>query len=290
MLQRYDSNATIRLREAFIHPQPIPPRTPTGYYNNLTGNYKTHQIWFHNLTDPPEQVGWGSLSRAVYEGRNITTIHAAASGWNWTGPLHASLSLFSYKSIFLPADSPLFYRFRVRTTCRWLAQFTQAFQGFIELGPPNPEQGLLPGPVINLRIEGVHIPHNGSLIGLVEPKGIMPDTRHLSGLVPPGFVNATNRVVEKQLMETIEDVKRSIRVGNSQVESDGDPRTRCSFTFHGQVRPLSVHREVVEEYERELQNPSGVPVENLLPPSFDGVLMSRECGILLELEAVTGTP
>jgi transmembrane E3 ubiquitin-protein ligase len=225
----------------------------------------------------------------VYDGRNITTIHSAAGGWNWTGPLHASLSLFSYKSVSLPANSPLFYRFRVCTTCRWLAHLTQTLQGFIELGPPNPEQGLLPGPIISLGMEGVHIPHNGSLIGLVEPKGIIPDIRQLSGLVPPGFVNATNRVVEKQLMETIDDVK-SIQVGNSQIESDEVPRTRCSFTFHGQVRPLLVHREVVEEYERELQNPSGVPVENLLPPSFDGVLMSQECGILLELETVTGTP
>jgi hypothetical protein len=90
-----------------------------GYYKNLTGIYKTQKIWFHNLTDPPEQVGWRSLSKAVYDGENVTMIHSAASGWNWTEPLRMSLSLFSYKSMFLPADSPLFHRFRVRTACSW---------------------------------------------------------------------------------------------------------------------------------------------------------------------------
>jgi hypothetical protein len=118
----------------------------------------------------------------------------------------------------------------------------------------------------------------------------MPDIRQLSGIVPPGFVNGTNRIVEEQLLETIEDIKKSIRIGTSRSDSDGDSLTRCSFTFHGQVRPLLVQREVVEEYENELQNPSGVPVEALFPPTFDGVLMSRECGIVLELESVTGTP
>jgi len=148
----------------------------------------------------------------------------------------------------------------------------------------------MPGPVVSLRVEGVHIPHNGSLVALVEPTGVRPDIRQLPGLVPPGFVNATTRVVEGQLVEHIKDIEKNIQIGGSQLESDDIPMTSCSFLLHGQVRPLLVPREVVEAFEKELQDPSGVPVEPLLPPSFDGVLMSEHCGILLELEAVTGIP
>ncbi|KIM22842.1 hypothetical protein M408DRAFT_332712 [Serendipita vermifera MAFF 305830] len=267
-----ESNATSLLRNSLFHPTLIPPLATTGYYNNLTGNYKAKKIWFHNLTDPPNQVGWGPLSRIIYEDKNTSLIHAAAGGWDWKEPMHMSLSLFFYKSHFLSADSPLFYRFR----------------GFIELGPPNPEKGLLPSPTINLRMEGVHIPHNGSLYALVEQRSIMPDVRQLPSLVPPGFVNSTAQVVAAQLQEDIQTLEKSIQAGASRVESDEDPLTRCSFTFHGQLRPLLLHQNLVDEYEREIQNPSGIPVDKLMQPTFDAVFMSEECGIGLELEAVTG--
>lgn len=117
----------------------------------------------------------------------------------------------------------------------------------------------------------------------------MPDIRQLQGMVPNGFVNSTAHVVEGQLKEGISNLEKSIQSGVGVAENDEVPLTRCSFTFHGQLRPLFLHQDTVDEYERELRNPSGVPVEALMQPSIDGVLMSEECGILLELEAIVGT-
>lgn len=118
----------------------------------------------------------------------------------------------------------------------------------------------------------------------------MPDIRQLAGIVPHGFFNATSQVVEGQLKEDIETFQKNIQAGAGRLENDEDPFTRCSFTFHGQLRHLLHHQDLVNEYERELSNPSGIPVGNLMKPSFDGVLMSEECGILLEMEDVSGTP
>jgi hypothetical protein len=116
----------------------------------------------------------------------------------------------------------------------------------------------------------------------------MPDIRQLPGMVPPGFENATIQVIAGQMAERVEEFERSIRAGTIENESDENPLTRCPFTFHGQIDPLFVPQGLINEYENEMDDPSGLPLENLPKLRLNGVLMSEECGILLELEDVTG--
>jgi transmembrane E3 ubiquitin-protein ligase len=116
----------------------------------------------------------------------------------------------------------------------------------------------------------------------------MPDIRQLPGMVPPGFENTTMQVIAGQMEKHIEEVEASIQAGTAENESDENPVTRCSFTFHGQIDPLFVPQVLINEYEREMDDPSGLPLENLPKLRLNGVLMSEECGVLLELEDVTG--
>ena len=116
----------------------------------------------------------------------------------------------------------------------------------------------------------------------------MPDIRQLPGMVPPGFENTTVQVIAGQMAERIKEFEIDMRAGTIENESDGNPLTRCSFTFHGQIDPLFVPQGLIDEYEKEMGDPSGLPLESLPKLRLNGVLMSEECGILLELNDVTG--
>jgi hypothetical protein len=90
------------------------------------------------------------------------------------------------------------------------------------------------------------------------------------------------------MAERIKEFEIGMQAGTIENESDGNPLTRCSFTFHGQIDPLFVPQGLIDEYEKEMSDPSGLPLENLPKLRLNGVLMSEECGILLELNDVTG--
>ncbi|PVG04702.1 hypothetical protein CPB86DRAFT_777980 [Serendipita vermifera] len=268
-----ESDTSILLRQAFLHPPLQSPTAQPAYYNNYTGAYKTKLVRFHNLTHPPNEVSWAPLAADLYREKNLTTVHARAGEWNWTNVLHVSFSLFFYKSTFLPPTSPLFNRFR----------------GYIELEHPNPEKGMTEGPAISLRVEGVHILSNGTLFALVEPKAVPPDIRQLAGIVPIGYRNATAHVVAEQYAERIKELEKAVSNGDTRLEANEESFINCSFSFHGYVEPLHIPQNTVEEYERELKDPSGIPIPKLPRPTFDGILMSEECGIMLEFTKSSGS-
>lgn len=110
--QERENLGLLRLESALLHPPHLPPTVETAYYNNITGNYKTKVVINRNLTNSPDELSWTPLARTLYEGRNLTRVHERAQGWNWSQPLVASFSMFSYKSTFLPENGTLFYRWR----------------------------------------------------------------------------------------------------------------------------------------------------------------------------------
>lgn len=107
-------------------------------------------------------------------------------------------------------------------------------------------------------------------------------------MVPPGIENATIHVISGQMSERIEEFEKSILTGTVENGGDDGSLTSCSFVFHGRLDPIFASQEIVDEYEREVEKPSGVPLEKLPQLRLTGALMSEECGILLELEDVAG--
>lgn len=267
-----ESLGLLRLESALLHPPHLPPTVDAAYYNNITGNYKTKTVINRNLTNSPDEVTWAPLAKMLYKDRNLTRVHERAQGWNWSQPLVASFSMFSYKSLFLPENGTLFYRWR----------------GFIDLELPSSSRGLVDGPSVSLRAEGIHLPEEGSLMALVEPKDVAPDIRHLAGLVPPSLFNDTTHVITEQLKERVKEFEQSISDGTAQLDSDSDPVTRCSFIFRGHLHPMLVHQSMVDLYEQEQKTPTGIPLPKLAAPGFNGLLISEECGIAIELEEVKG--
>jgi hypothetical protein len=90
-------------------------------------------------------------------------------------------------------------------------------------------------------------------------------------------------------LERIKELEKLASLGDTRLETEEDPLVKCAFSFHGHMEPLHISQNIVDEYEREMKEPSGIPIPKLPPPSFDGILMSKECGILLELTKSSGS-
>lgn len=63
---------------------------------------------------------------------------------------------------------------------------------------------------------------------------------------------------------------------------------RCSYFLFAQLRPVTMSRGAMIEYERELREPTGAKTLHPPVPKIDGVLISRDCALVIELRDVTG--
>lgn len=61
---------------------------------------------------------------------------------------------------------------------------------------------------------------------------------------------------------------------------------RCSFLMFAQLRPSPLSVSSMHEYERELAHPSGANIPHPPMPQFDGVLISSDCALLIEMHDV----
>jgi len=70
--------------------------------------------------------------------------------------------------------------------------------------------------------------------------------------------------------------------------SDDGLKTGCSFKFFGQIQSSDVPQLLLQEFEDEVDDPTGI--STIRPPEMKlkGVLVSKNCGILYELPEVKG--
>lgn len=71
-------------------------------------------------------------------------------------------------------------------------------------------------------------------------------------------------------------------------KTEESPKSTCPFVFYGQLEPSSVPEVLMQEFEEEVQRPTGrwtIPPPKL---SVRGVLMSKECGVLYEVVNTEG--
>ena len=70
--------------------------------------------------------------------------------------------------------------------------------------------------------------------------------------------------------------------------SDDGPKSSCSFVFFGQLSATSVSQDLMKELEDEIDNPTGIATVSRPPSIMNGILLSKNCGILYEFPEVTG--
>lgn len=62
----------------------------------------------------------------------------------------------------------------------------------------------------------------------------------------------------------------------------------CDFSFHFQLEPSKLPPRLMDELESELDNPTGVTTAHAPPLILDGIMVSKNCGILIETRHAKG--
>ncbi|KIY62720.1 hypothetical protein CYLTODRAFT_426698 [Cylindrobasidium torrendii FP15055 ss-10] len=146
------------------------------------------------------------------------------------------------------------------------------------------------GEDLNFEFEGVHFISNGSIYGFAEPYNRPIDLRLLPSLVPKDYMNDTAKMVQPILASRIKKLKQLIDEG--VIEADDttfDNRlTTCPFTVFAQLAPSHIPKFRMDALEEEMQHPTGAPVVKAPKMHLKGVLMSKECGLVLEIKDAKG--
>ena len=79
----------------------------------------------------------------------------------------------------------------------------------------------------------------------------------------------------------------SISLASSHLSSDVR-LTTCPFAVFGQLDPSHVSAENMQALEEELQHPTGAPVVSAPLLLMSGLLISKECGLMLEMKHIKG--
>lgn len=63
----------------------------------------------------------------------------------------------------------------------------------------------------------------------------------------------------------------------------------CPFTLFAQLRMSPISAASMEEYEKELSNPTGIRTALPPPAILDGILVSKECALLVVVKGAKAT-
>ena len=66
------------------------------------------------------------------------------------------------------------------------------------------------------------------------------------------------------------------------------PETGCGFVVHAQIEPSPISANLMQDLEDELQKPTGKWTVERPPLRLNGMLVSRECGLLYHLHDADG--
>jgi hypothetical protein len=72
------------------------------------------------------------------------------------------------------------------------------------------------------------------------------------------------------------------------VLADGESQGGCGFSVYAQIMPSEISAHDMKDLEDELQTPTGKRTVKRPPLKLNGVLLSRECGILYRLHDAEG--
>ncbi|KAK2463660.1 hypothetical protein APHAL10511_004411 [Amanita phalloides] len=243
------------------------------YFPNITG-FIHGNLRFRNISLPalatPGNVPATSLLETYMADFNATEMEGRLGRWNWTS---------SDKVAFSVREKPA-------TTIR-------------QSVTPSADMALIHGRIeltdngedLRFEFEGIHLVSEGSIFGFAAPSGQQIDIRLLPAIVPTVLKNQTALAIEPELMARIQKLEKLMNAGvvdSDSSSADDAPKTACRFALYAQIKPVPVPSILMQELEEEIKRPTGratVGVPRLL---IDGMLISKECGILYEIHNTEG--
>nr|GAT55742.1 predicted protein [Mycena chlorophos] len=243
-----------------------PLGSSSAYYANSTGTYHGDTS-FYNLTSLDASSGWAHLAEQYTEDLNTTLALEKLGTWNWTASDKIALSLGERP----PPPSNV-------------SEKVTLVHGKLELTDARTSEDL------RLEFEGIHFVVNGSMFAMARPSGQNIDLRYLPSIVPQAYRNETAKIVEPELASRIEKLKQLIDAGviAQDLGSGEMARTSCSFLLYIAQDPVPVSAHLLSQLEDEIRHPTGIWTVRAPPMSLDGLLMSKECGILYEFRRTEG--
>ncbi|KAG6374644.1 hypothetical protein JVT61DRAFT_4009 [Boletus reticuloceps] len=240
------------------------------YYMNTTG-FIRGSLDFYNITPSgleSSDVPWKSHAQSLMSDVNMTELNDRLGSWNWSGATNLSWSVVDHAPITVEGVSERIAMIRGK---------------FDFTGPAHAEE-------MRLEFDGVHFLSNGSVYGFAGPNGHTIDVRYLPVIVPESVRNDTARVIKPELLSRINKVKELIDAGVIDQDSSqgGNPDTGCGFLVHAQIEPSSIPAHLMQDIEDELQKPTGKWTAKRPPLRLNGMLVSRECGLLYHLHDADG--
>ncbi|KAF5350946.1 hypothetical protein D9757_013733 [Collybiopsis confluens] len=282
------------------------------YYTNITGfipsisfafnahvhaNETTVQSDTHSesesqtQTQPELQSGIQTLTQ------NMTKVLETLGSWNWSAPDKVAFSVVEKIALGSSAaaagttgnaSNPNFPRLNGNGSNEDIA----LIHGRIEFSDPHVGEDL------RLEFEGVHFIKNGTIFGFAEPPGPLTnnhwcsravDIRLLPSIVPEDMKNVTALLIEPELESRIQKLRDLIDAGIIEdINEDESPKTACPFIVFAQINSVDVSAEEMDEYEEEIQRPTGIRTRLPSRLSMRSVLVSKECGILYEVSNMEG--
>lgn len=133
------------------------------------------------------------------------------------------------------------------------------------------------------------------------------DIRLLPSIVPEDMRNKTALLIEPELIARIKKLQDLIDGGviTDALEGmnllivylfisltfsiqDEPPKTTCPFKLFAQINSVDVSEYTMQEYEEEIQQPTGLSTKLPSRIAMKSVLISKECGILYEVSNMEG--
>ncbi|KAF8885015.1 hypothetical protein BD779DRAFT_1673890 [Infundibulicybe gibba] len=245
------------------------------YYSNITG-FIHGDAHFYNISPTflsanGSNAHWGKSALNYMVDTNVTEIHERVGTWNWTASQKVAFSMVEKKPLVSVEGSIVSDRVAL-------------VHGRIELTDGNTSEDL------RLEFEGVHFIADGSIYGFAEPAGRHIDIRLLPSLVPESMKNETARIIEPELTARINKLKGLIDAGilDQDTSNDDPPKSTCPFTFYAQLDVIRVPEFLMQEFEEEIQKPTGIGTISSPPLTLGGLLISRECGVMYEVGNTEG--
>lgn len=244
------------------------------YYTNITG-FIHGLSHFYNITPnylaANDTHGWKPYVEELMSDANLTTLPERLGTWDWLASEKIALSVAEK---LLPATSEG-------------EEFDNIalIRGKVELTNIKTSEDF------RLDFEGVHFLSNGSIYGFAVPPTGHIDIRLLPALVPESVRNLTTHLVEPELAARIKKLRNLIDEGVLDQDSNSNeepPQSTCSFVLYSQLEPANVPKRLMHELEAEIQHPTGAWTVKAPKLSLNGVLISEECGIMLEITKSEG--
>ncbi|KAJ7600140.1 hypothetical protein C8J56DRAFT_1037738 [Mycena floridula] len=139
-----------------------------------------------------------------------------------------------------------------------------------------------------LNFKGIHFLTNGSIYGLGEPPGRRIDIRLLSTLFPEQVQNGTaNLIIELLARANLTSFNHAESLGQN-LYSGQRSVTTCSFEVYGQLTPVNISEEAMQELEYNLQKPTGLYTVKAPKLTANILLISPECHIIYHLVEAEG--